>query len=48
MSLWYLILLVGPFVMNSQEEIQLAMIDYQTGKNGFQNAKKWRSSAVGD
>lgn len=38
----------GPFVMNSQEEIQLAMIDYQTGKNGFQNAKKWRSSAVGD
>ena len=32
--------------MNSQAEIQQAMVDYQTGQNGFENAKKWRSSAV--
>ena len=33
--------------MNSQEQIQQAMIDYQTGKNGFEHAAKWRSSVVG-
>lgn len=33
----------GPFVMNTQQEIRQAMIDYQTGRNGFENAPGWRS-----
>ena len=35
--------LTGPFVMNTQEEIQVAISDYQMGKNGFENASKWKS-----
>lgn len=32
--------------MNEQQEIQQAINDYRSGKNGFENAKKWQSSAV--
>ncbi|CAM9307871.1 unnamed protein product [Phaeothamnion confervicola] len=33
----------GPFVMNTREEIMQAMRDYQTGQNGFENARGWYS-----
>ncbi|XP_044465649.1 pirin-like protein [Mangifera indica] len=33
----------GPFVMNSQAEIEQAIEDYQYCKNGFEMAKYWRS-----
>ncbi|KAK9087967.1 hypothetical protein Syun_030361 [Stephania yunnanensis] len=33
----------GPFVMNSQAEIDQAIEDYQFSKNGFEKAKYWRS-----
>ncbi|KAK9146094.1 hypothetical protein Sjap_005997 [Stephania japonica] len=33
----------GPFVMNSQAEIDQAIEDYQLSKNGFEMAKYWRS-----
>lgn len=36
----------GPFVMNTQEEIQKTFRDYQLGKNGFENAPKWQSDYV--
>lgn len=32
--------------MNTPEEIQQAMIDYQMGKNGFENASRWESDYV--
>ncbi|KAF9324470.1 hypothetical protein BG006_000502 [Podila minutissima] len=32
------------FVMNSKEEVQQALEDYRGGKNGFENAKTWRSN----
>jgi|UniRef100_A0A804QKT4 hypothetical protein len=34
-----------PFVMNSRAEIQKAMEDYYYGKNGFERAGQWSSSA---
>jgi hypothetical protein len=34
----------GPFVMNSEEEIFQTMLDYDKTTNGFERAKKWRSS----
>ncbi|KAF8902097.1 RmlC-like cupin domain-containing protein [Gymnopilus junonius] len=33
----------GPFVMTSREEIQKTLIDYQTGRNGFERAHTWKS-----
>lgn len=38
--------LSGPFVMNTQEDIQKTFRDYQLGKNGFENAPKWQSDYV--
>ncbi|KAK0608263.1 hypothetical protein LWI29_028054 [Acer saccharum] len=35
----------GPFVMNSQAEIDQTIEDYHYSKNGFEMAKHWRSSA---
>ncbi|XP_058070730.1 pirin-like protein [Magnolia sinica] len=38
----------GPFVMNTQEEIDRTIDDYQYCINGFEKAKQWRSaSAIG-
>ncbi len=34
----------GPFVMNSREEIMKAMMDYQSGTNGFEGAAAFESS----
>jgi redox-sensitive bicupin YhaK (pirin superfamily) len=36
----------GPFVLNSQEEVYQALMDYQTHSNGFERAKGW-SSEIG-
>ncbi len=33
----------GPFVLNSQEEVYQAMMDYQTHSNGFERAAGWES-----
>uniref|UniRef100_A0A803MY31 Pirin-like protein n=1 Tax=Chenopodium quinoa TaxID=63459 RepID=A0A803MY31_CHEQI len=33
----------GPFVMNTQAEIEKTFEDYQLGKNGFEMANYWRS-----
>lgn len=33
----------GPFVVNSMEEVQKAMFDYQTHSNGFERARDWQS-----
>ncbi|KAI0523081.1 hypothetical protein KFK09_005471 [Dendrobium nobile] len=35
----------GPFVMNSQKEIQQTLEDYRLGKNGFEKAKHWKSGS---
>lgn len=33
----------GPFVVNSQDEVYEALMDYQTHKNGFERAANWES-----
>ncbi|KAG1827375.1 RmlC-like cupin domain-containing protein [Suillus subaureus] len=33
----------GPFVMTNQEEIQRTLMDYRTGRNGFEKAHTWKS-----
>ncbi|XP_036401616.1 pirin isoform X1 [Megalops cyprinoides] len=33
----------GPFVMNTEEEINQAISDYKSGTNGFERAKMWQS-----
>ena len=33
----------GPFVVNSQEDVHQAMLDYQSHSNGFERARGWRS-----
>jgi redox-sensitive bicupin YhaK (pirin superfamily) len=33
----------GPFVLNTQEGVYQAMLDYQSSANGFERAKGWQS-----
>lgn len=33
----------GPFVLNTEEQVYQAMLDYQTHSNGFERAKHWQS-----
>lgn len=33
----------GPFVLNTQDEVYQALMDYQTHSNGFERAKGWKS-----
>lgn len=33
----------GPFVLNSQEQVYQAMLDYQSHSNGFERGKGWQS-----
>jgi hypothetical protein len=33
----------GPFVLNTQEEVYQALMDYQTHSNGFERAEGWES-----
>lgn len=37
----------GPFVMNSQGQIDQAIEDYNYARNGFEMARSWRSQALG-
>lgn len=33
----------GPFVLNTQDEVYQALMDFQTHSNGFERAKGWKS-----
>ncbi|KDN49381.1 hypothetical protein RSAG8_02083, partial [Rhizoctonia solani AG-8 WAC10335] len=37
----------GPFVMNTKEELKKALLDYRMEINGFENARRWKSSIGG-
>ncbi|CAL5402695.1 unnamed protein product [Camellia sinensis] len=37
---------LGPFVMNTQEEIDQTIEDYESYINGFEKARHWRSEAI--
>ena len=34
---------IGPFVMNTAEQIRQTITDYSNGKNGFERAPGWES-----
>lgn len=36
----------GPFVATSREEVRQAVLDFQTGQNGFESAVNWVSESV--
>jgi len=36
----------GPFVMNTNAEIEMAIKDYQLCRNGFENARHWKSGSL--
>ncbi len=36
----------GPFVMNTQEDIDQALSDYQLCRNGFEKARGWCSEGI--
>lgn len=46
MSFVLKVLVPGPFVMNTEEEIVEAMKDYQLQQNGFENALTWNSFVI--
>lgn len=33
----------GPFVLNTNEQVYQAMLDFQSNSNGFERAKGWKS-----
>lgn len=33
----------GPFVMNSQQQVQQALLDFRSYSNGFERARGWQS-----
>ena len=33
----------GPFVLSTQEQLQQAFDDFHNSKNGFENARSWKS-----
>ena len=33
----------GPFVLNTQQEVRQAVMDYSTNSNGFERAAGWES-----
>jgi quercetin 2,3-dioxygenase len=34
---------LGPFVMNTEEEVQQAMRDFRSYSNGFERVRGWKS-----
>lgn len=42
-TFWMSLSAPGPFVMNTDEEISQAILDFRNAKNGFERAKTWKS-----